>query len=456
MKRISASLFSIFFCFNTLLIRGQEKELSQQLPNIIIFYADDMGYGDLECYGNPNIRTPHINALAASGIRLTSFYSVAPVCTPSRAGLLTGRYPIRNAPGNFGPNSKNGLPESEITLANILKEKGYQNFAVGKWHLGHLPQYLPTNRGFDEFYGLPYSNDMIRPWVQTDSNLYLYRNTERIRLVNYEQEELTREYTEEAIRMIQSAGETPFFLYLPYSMPHLPVSAPLEFQGKSEGGHYGDVIESIDWSVGEIMRFIESQGKLKNTMVVFSSDNGPWLNLPDRMLQGGVKPWHQGSAGLLKASKATTYEGGMRVPGIISYPPLIPAGQVSSEIACTMDIFATISQLVDANIPAETVIDGMDIMPLLQARQKSPRRQLLFYKGKRLEAIRLGDWKYRYSPHYREEALKEKAFYPELYNLKDDPGERFNRYEEHPETVENMHKLLIKFSGSIGGEMHQP
>lgn len=422
-------------------------------PNIIIFYADDMGYGDLGCYGSPNIRTPHIDRLAASGIRLTSFYSVGPVCTPSRAGLLTGRYPIRNIPGNVGPGSSNGLPTDEITLAQVLKQVGYATYAVGKWHLGHLPEFLPTQRGFDEFFGLPYSNDMIRPWVQTDSSLYLYRNAQRWKVVDYDQDSLTHLYTAEAIRMIRESGDKPFFLYLPYSMPHLPISTVEAMRGSSAGGLYGDVIETIDWSVGEVLGAVAELGKSPSTLVVFSSDNGPWHDLPERMLQRGVQPWYQGSAGPLRAAKATTYDGGMRVPGILSWPGNIPAGQVSSEIACTMDLFTTVAHIAGASLPEDRPIDGLDLRGFLTGEQAaSPREELFFFRGKYLEAVRQGDWKYRLSPHARPEVNPETDWLPELYELSHDPGERYNRYESETAQSQALHTRLVDFARETAAE----
>jgi len=286
-------------------------------PNIIIFFVDDMGYGDLGCFGNPNIRTPNIDKLATKGMKCTSFYVAGPVCTPSRAGLMSGRYPIHTLPGNLGPSSEGGFPAGEPMISEMLKKAGYRTMAIGKWHLGHSSkELLPTGRGFDRYYGLPYSNDMIRPWVNTDIPLKLYINDQAVKTVNYEQESLTIDYTVEAQKFIKENSKQPFFIYLPYSMPHLPISTTDEFRGKSEGGLYGDVIETIDWSVGEIIKTLRDLDMDNNTLMIFTSDNGPWHNLPDRMLQRGVKPWHQGTAGLLHGAKATTYEGGMRVPGI--------------------------------------------------------------------------------------------------------------------------------------------
>ncbi len=267
-------------------------------PNLIVLFADDMGYSDLSCFGNPVIRTPNLDRMAADGIRFTSFYSAAPVCTPSRVGLLTGRHPIRaGQPNNTGPETKGGLPLSEILLPQVLKKSGYRTMAIGKWHLGYQPrEYLPVSRGFDHWFGLPYSNDMIPPWVKTSVPLRLYRDAEPLE-ESPDQSNLTERYTAEALKFIKGGGSQPFFLYLPYAMPHLPVSASSR-AGKSRAGLYGDVIETIDWSAGEILRTLKEQGVDNNTLVTFASDNGPWHNLPPRMLAKGVEPWHTGTKGV--------------------------------------------------------------------------------------------------------------------------------------------------------------
>ena len=389
-------------------------------PNFVVLFADDMGYGDLACYGHPTLRTPRLDRMAAEGVRFTSFYAAAPFCTPSRAGLLTGRYPIRaGQANNLGPDSKGGLPLGEITLAQALKQRGYRTMCIGKWHLGHDPAaYLPTSRGFDHYLGLLYSNDMIPPWVQTNRPLHLFRDSEPVELMT-DQSDLTERYTNEAVRFIRSAGNDPFFLYLPYAMPHLPISASSR-RGTSRAGLYGDVIETLDWSAGEILDTLKRQGLDEHTLVVFTSDNGPWLNLPPRMLQKGVEPWHAGSKGLLRGSKGDTYEGGMRVPCIARWPGAIPAGQTSFEIGCTLDLFPTI--LEAAGVPVPTGLDGRSVFA-------SDRRQEIYLQsalhpetgGERPlpgRAVVTADWKYS--------VWADGRWREHLVHLAHDPGEMVN------------------------------
>ncbi len=424
----------------------QDKKVTQK-PNVVLIFVDDMGYGDLGCYGHPNNKTPNIDNMANEGIRLTSFYAVAPVCTPSRAGLLTGRYPIRSIPTNCGPSSpEKGMPVSEIIIANILKDAGYTTAAIGKWHLGQAKRYLPTSRGFDSFYGLPYSNDMILPWcpwLTEEDTLFMYENDKPVKVTNDNQDNLIIDYTQKAVEFIKAQKDTPFFLYLAHAMPHLPISTSKEFRGKSDGGLYGDVVETLDWSVGEVLKTIKEQGLDKNTLVIFTSDNGPWLNLPERMLQKGIEPWHGGSAGLLRGSKATTYEGGFRVPGIVRWPGQIPPKQISSEIANTMDLYATIAKVTGAKLPADRPIDGNNILPFLKGETKSPTQKLYYFNGTKAEGIRKGDWKLR---------ITEKDGI-QLFNLKNDAGENYNVAGYHNDIVKELYHDLKEFSEKTGGEI---
>jgi len=408
-------------------------------PNIIILFADDLGYGDLSCYGHPTIRTPNLDALADGGIRFTSFYVPTPVCGPSRSALLTGRYPPRcGMPGNIGPDTEYGLPLEEITLASLLKQEGYNTMHIGKWHLGHYkPEYMPTSRGFDHYFGLLYSNDMIRPWVQTDTPLRLMKDIEAIEDTVI-QEYLTVRYTEQALQFIESNRDHPFFLYLAYSMPHLPVNTTDDFKGKSLAGLYGDVIQTIDWSAGQIVQTLKKLNLDKNTLVFFASDNGPWLYLPDRMLQAGNEPWHAGSPGPLRGAKATTYEGGNRVPGIMYWPGHIPAGKVITDPASTLDLFPTIAAATGAAKPEDRVYDGRNILDAITGEEEFPEFEFFYFRGSRVEAIRNNEWKVRMSRHMRTDITETDPLTPELFNLNIDPSERYNMADRHPELVDEL------------------
>lgn len=419
-------------------------------PNIILIFCDDLGYGDLSCYGHPTIGTPNLDRLAQEGIRLTSFYAAAPSCTPSRAALLTGRYPIRvGLPHVLSPDSKNGIPSLEITLAEALKDEGYRTMAIGKWHLGHSKkEFMPTFNGFDAYYGLLYSNDMKPPWVKTDVPLQLYRDTEPIEHpVN--QSTLTERYTEEAVKFIKSSKDSPFFIYLPHSMPHLPIYTSERFKGQSRAGLYGDVIETIDWGVGRIMETLKEEGLDENTIVVFTSDNGPWLYLPDRMLQEGNKPWHTGSPGLLRGAKGTTYEGGVREPCIIRWLREIPAGITSAEMATTMDLYTSLLKAAGAEVPSDRPVDGNDILPMLKGISSSPTKIFYYFRGKNLEAVREGKWKFRLSNHARKDVMPGQPPTPELYDLDIDPAERYNVADEHPRIVNMLKEKLFNFAKEV-------
>jgi arylsulfatase A-like enzyme len=418
-------------------------------PNIIILFADDLGYSDLSCYGNPVIRTPNLDRMAAEGTRFTSFYSAASVCSPARAGLLTGRHPIRaGQPNNTGPETTGGLPLSEVLLPQVLKPRGYRTMAIGKWHLGHQPKaQLPVSRGFDSWFGLPYSNDMIPPWVKTDVPLRLYRDAEPIEeLGDYRraQANLTPRYTEEAVRFIRANRTQPFFLYLPYSMPHLPVSVPAANKRRSRGGLYGDVIETLDWSVGEIMRTVREAGADSRTMVVFTSDNGPWHDLPARMLADGVEPWDTGTKGPFRAAKGTSYEGGFRVPGIVRWPGVVRAGQVSLDMASSLDLFPTIAAAAGVAMPDDRRYDGWDLMAHLRDGRPSPRREFFYSVGRQLHAVREGPWKFRLAGNNPQ---------PELFHLEWDPGEQYNRARTEPETARRLAARLKAFGAEVGAQL---
>ncbi len=426
-------------------------------PNFIIVFADDMGYGDLSCYGHPTIRTPNLDRMAAEGVRLTSFYAAAPFCTPSRVGLLTGRYPIRTGQyNNLGPGSTGGLSTNEVTLADALKQLGYRTMCIGKWHLGHTRGYRPTERGFDQFFGLPYSNDMIPPWVQTDQPMHLFRDTEPVEQHPVNQDTLTERYIAEATGFIRSSGQQPFFLYLPHSMPHLPVRTSDRFRGTSRAGLYGDVIETLDWGMGEILRTLKDMRLDRKTMVIFTSDNGPWLNLPARMLQEGNERWHAGSAALLRGCKGNTYEGGMRVPCIARWPGQIRPGQVSADIASTLDFFPTLLEAAGGTAPQDRDIDGRDILPFLRSQAPSPVTEFFYCRSINLEAVRDQNWKLRLSRHARDDLEKGQPLAPELFDLNLDPSEQYNVAEGHSDIVARLEGRLRAFGDELGAKVAPP
>ncbi len=407
-------------------------------PNVVILFADDLGYGDLGVYGHPTIRTPNLDRMAAEGMKFTQFYVGASVCTPSRAALLTGRLPIRSGMVNdrfrvIFPPSEGGLPESEITLAEALKTKGYATACIGKWHLGHQPRFLPTNQGFDQYFGLPYSNDMSPALTPGSANrgdppLPLLRGTEIIE-EEPDQRTLTRRYTEEAIQFIRDNKDRPFFLYLPHTFPHVPLFASDAFEGKSPRGLYGDVVEELDWSTGQILATLRDLGLDENTFVFFTSDNGPWLT---EKLEGG-------SAGLLKDGKGTTWEGGMRVPAIAWWPDTIAPGKVTDALATTMDLYATALALAGIALPDDRVVDGVDLTPLLRGESEQVRDVVFYYRGTRLFAVRKGPWKMHFitqSAYVRDEPVPHDP--PALYHLEHDPSERFNVAADHPDVIADI------------------
>ncbi|QDU07451.1 sulfatase [Gimesia aquarii] len=425
-------------------------------PNVIVIYADDLGYGDLACFGHPTIKTPHLDQMAAEGMKFTQFYSAAPVCTPSRAALLTGRYPIRSGMCSdkrrvLFPDSGGGLQASEVTLAEALKETGYKTACVGKWHLGHLPQFLPTSHGFDSYFGIPYSNDMdrvaerklrrkifLKPKVEY-WNVPLMRNQEVIERPA-DQTTITKRYTKEAIKFIKGNQKQPFYLYLAHSMPHVPLFRSKALEDTSRRGLYGDVIEEIDWSVGQILQTLKDQGLDQNTIVWFSSDNGPWLIFNE---QGG-------SAGLLREGKGSTWEGGMREPTLAWWPGHISSGSVTHELGSTMDIFTTSIQLAGGKVPSDRVVDGVDLSSVLLGTGESPRKEMAFYRGTKLMAFRKGPWKAHFitKPAYGREPFKE-HHPPVLYHLEHDPSEKYDVAKANPEVIKSIKAAAEKHQQSI-------
>ncbi|QBG48815.1 arylsulfatase [Verrucomicrobia bacterium S94] len=444
--------------------------------NFIIILADDQGYEDLSCFGSKRIRSPNIDQLAREGMRMTQFYTASSVCTPSRAGLLTGRVPKRaGAPRVLSPyRGSEGMPPSEITLAELLKENGYVTGIVGKWHLGHMQKYLPLNQGFDSFFGLPYSNDMTisaelkmtsdiklnngytPEMLQEDLEQYL-KNYQKMKgtmplmrgneVVEYpvDQTTLTRRYTEEAVAFIHENKDKPFFLYLAHSMPHRPQYSSERFQG-SGPDKYSDCIHEIDWSVGEVVRALRETGLDHSTWVIYTSDNGP-------AGQGGPEA---GSAGPLRGKKFLTFEGGLRVPTVIWAPGEVPAGAVCDEMVSTLDLFPTIAGYAGAALPEDRIYDGYDVRGLLSGKTaESPRNEIYYYEANLpdMDGIRVGDWKFLYKgdrdlSKFRKN-VKPRQFKPMLFNLKDDPFETHNLYSRYPEKVEVLKRRMVQFDATI-------
>ena len=452
----------------------------KQVPNIVLIFTDDQGYHDLSCYGREDFKTPNIDQLTEEGMRFTDFYVSQAVCSASRAALMTGCYSERvSLQGALMPWSTIGLNPEEETIADILKRKNYKTGIFGKWHLGHHKKFLPLQQGFDEYLGLPYSNDMWPvdfdgnpvhddDWKSNYPPLPLIKNNEQIDTIENlnDQATLTTRYTEAAVNFIRRHKDNPFFLYVPHSMPHVPLGVSDKFKGKSKQGMYGDVIMEIDWSVGQIMKTLEQYKLTDNTLFVFASDNGPWLNFGN----------HAGSASPLREGKGTMFEGGPRVPCIMKWPGHIPENSVCKKMATTMDLLPTLAEITGAGLP-EKPIDGVSILPLLSGNEKAnPRNEFFYYYDAGLRAVRRGDWKLQF-PHRTRSYTGVKPGndgHPgeynfldvgqKLYNLKEDIGETTDLSAKYPEKVKELEKLgelaRQKFgdqiTGVVGSETRQP
>jgi arylsulfatase A len=429
MKRI---LLSTVLLATTLTVFAQTKSSK---PNIVVILADDLGYGDIGTFGATDIRTPNIDNLAAKGLKLTSFYSTSPVCSPTRAALITGRYPRRLGIDHvFFPESFTGIPAEEVTIAEALKGNGYQTAIFGKWHLGHHRQFLPLQNGFDEYYGIPYSNDM-------QGVVYLRGND--VDSIKVNQKYITKTYTNEAVKFIEKNKAKPFFLYVTHNMPHVPLYASPEFEGKSKRGLYGDVIEEIDWSVGEVVKALKKNGLEENTLVVFTSDNGPWIIFD---VEGG-------SAGPLRQGKGTTFEGGQRVPTVAYWPGKIKAGTVYEDLASQLDLYPTIISLTGSQkTQTKKPLDGEDLSPVLFGTGKRKGQEFAYYSNGIIEAFRRGDWKIRLPQS--DVKLSGFTIVPAtdtlLFNLKTDIGERNNLLKSSPEKAKELLAALTAYKAKIG------
>jgi len=464
---INYLLLAIFMIAVSCTPKTEEKKGQTTQPNFVIVFIDDMGYGDIGTQGATGWTTPNLDKMAAEGMRFTNFYSAQPVCSASRAGLMTGCYPNRiGISGALFPYHEIGINPEETTIAEMLKEKGYATAIYGKWHLGHHKEFLPTQHGFDEYVGVPYSNDM---WPLTNTGEKLPEGHGRLSYPDLPvmkdndvlftitdwagQDTLTTLYTEKAVDFINRNADNPFFLYVPHSMAHIPLGVSDKFRGKSEQGFYGDVMMEIDWSVGQIEKALEENGIEENTVIIFTTDNGPWLNFGN----------HAGSSGGLREGKTTSWEGGQRVPFIVKWPAKIPAGTICNKLGCAIDILPSFAEIAGTELP-ELKIDGTSIVELWKGNVDSnPRETILFYYGKNnLNGVRKGNWKLVLPHTWRSYHTKPgmdghggpriamTVEEPELYNMMRDPGEEYNIIEYHPEKADELMEIVEAARAELG------
>ena len=446
---------------------GGPVEGAERPPNVVVIFIDDMGYADIGPFGAEGYDTPHLDRMAREGRRFTDFYVTQAVCSASRAGLMTGCYNVRvSILGALGPKSKTGIHADEVTLAEICKQKGYATACYGKWHLGHHRQFLPMQHGFDDYFGLPYSNDMwpyhpnvlqlpMEKRLQRWPHLPLIDKNEVVnpQVTGKDQEQLTTQYTERAVQFIEQHREEPFFVYVPHSMVHVPLYVSSKFKGRSKRGLFGDVVMEVDWSVGQILEALRKHKLEQNTLVIFTADNGPWLSYGR----------HAGSAGPLREGKGTMFDGGCREPTIMWWPGQIPAGTSTSQPAMTIDILPTVAQLIGARLPKHT-IDGRDIWPLMSGAQgaRSPHEAYYFYYGRELQAVRMGRWKMHFPHGYRTLAgqtgrddglpipYRQARIERALFDLQSDPGETTDVAAEHPDIVRRIEQLAEQKRRELG------
>ena len=441
-------------------------------PNVVIMFMDDMGYADIGPFGAKGYPTPNLDRMAEEGRKFTDFYVTQAVCSASRAGLLTGCYNVRvGILGALGPKSTIGINPKEVTIAEICKQKGYATACYGKWHLGHLKKFLPMQHGFDDYFGLPYSNDMwpyhpgvlhlpMKERVKRWPNLPLIDGNEVVNpaVTGKDQEQLTTQYTERAVSFIEKNKEKPFFVYIPHSMVHVPLYVSDKFKGKSKAGLFGDVMMEVDWSVGQIMKALRRHNLEKDTLFVFTSDNGPWLNYGD----------HAGSAAPLREGKGTMFDGGCKEPTLAWWPGTIPANSVCREPAMTIDLLPTIAGLIGAELPKHR-IDGKDIRPLFTDDEaKSPQEAYYLYYGNQLQAVRQGKWKLHFPHGYRTMAGKpggtggiptrysQAKIGLSLFDLEKDVGESKDLSKEHPDVVKRLSALGDSFNKDLAKSKRAP